>query len=97
MHTGRGLDMARVMESAMAQGTGAIRTDTMAFPMERMGRWGLAGTADMEDSVRHVRSQGRRVLGRPYLPIRPRGLEKLTERLRQSLQAESFLIFIRGL
>lgn len=85
MRIGQGPDMVRAMESAMAQGIGAVHWDTMVFPMEGTGRWGTAGTAVMEASVRHDRLQGRRVPGRPYLPIRHPGLEKPTERLRQSV------------
>ena len=79
MPTGLGLVLVQDMELAMVQGIGAIRSATMGFLMGPMGQRDSDGMADMEVSVRHVPRLVRPALGRPYLPIRHRGLGKATE------------------
>ena len=79
MPIGLALVMVRGMESAMGQDIGAIHSATTASPMGPMGQRDSDGMADMEASARPVRRLLRRGHGRPYLPIRHRGLEKATE------------------
>ena len=83
MRIGPGLVTVRAMGSAMVQGIGVVRSDTMGFLMELTDHWGLDGMADMEDSVRHVHRLVRRHRVRLYPPIRHRGSEKTTEQLIQ--------------
>lgn len=79
MPTGLGQGLTQAMGSATVQGIGAIRSVTMGFRMGPTGQRASDGMADMEVSVRHVHRLVRQALGRPYLPIRHRGLEKATE------------------